>query len=536
MRLYQPGIPRTTNLLRLMFAILLSACAGPTTTAGTADVTVVADGQTHTVSVPGGATAQQAVEAAGIEMGELDRLTPPGFTLVTDGDILQVTRVEERFEIESSVVPFERQTLRNEALPEGESRLLQAGENGLQETTFRIVMEDGLEASRAPVKLEIVQAPRPEIVMVGVQSAYSPVPVDGSLTFVSGGNVWIVSGDSGSRRPVVVTGDVDGRILQLSPDGRWVLYTRRGGEGTDDINTLWAASTLNADYPPISLRAANVVHFADWSPQPGAMVVAYSTVEPRPAAPGWQANNDLILATIRAGNDSGRVARSETILPANAGGQYGWWGTTFAWADDGDHLAYARADGVGIIDLESPAFETLLPLVPYQTLGDWAWVPGLAWGHDSRTLFTVRHGPPVGLESEAASPVFDVVALQTSNGAVLAMQDRTGMFAYPSVSQAVEQPDGELAYSVAFLQAITPLESRDSHYQVVVADRDGSNRRAIFPASGEPGVEPQTVAWSPDGSRLALIYRGDVYIVEAATGVGHRLTSDGQATKVDWVP
>jgi hypothetical protein len=33
-----------------------------------------------------------------------------------------------------------------------------------------------------------------------------------------------------------------------------------------------------------------------------------------------------------------------------------------------------------------------------------------------------------------------------------------------------------------------------------------------------------------------LIYRGDVYIVDVASGVGHRLTSDGQATIVDWVP
>ena len=173
------------NLHGLLFAIVLAACGGSATVVGSADVTVVADGQTYAVSVPGGASAQQAVEAAGVEMGELDRLTPAGFTVVADGDVIQVTRVEERFEIESSVVPFERQTLRNEALPEGESRLLQAGENGLQETTFRVVMEDGLEASRTPVKLEIVQAPRPEIVMIGVQSAYSPVPVDGSLAVVS---------------------------------------------------------------------------------------------------------------------------------------------------------------------------------------------------------------------------------------------------------------------------------------------------------------------------------------------------------------
>jgi len=519
-----------------MAALVLAACAGPLNASGSLRVSVIADGTTHSVRMPSGASAQQAVEAAEVNLGELDRLTPPGFTVVADGDTIQVTRVIERFEIETTVLPFDQQTLRNEALPEGETRLLQAGENGTQEITYRIVVEEGVEVSRTPVKLEVVQAPRPEIVMVGVQAAYSPVPVDGSLAYVSGGNVWIVSGDTGSRRPVVVTGDADGRILQLSPDARWVLYTRRGQEGTDDINTLWVASTLQSDFPPIDLQAANVVHFADWSPRAESMVVAYSTVEPRPAAPGWQANNDLILATLRVGDESGRVGRRETVLAANAGGQYGWWGTTFAWADDGEQMAFARADGVGVIDLGEPSFDTELALVPYQTLGDWAWVPGLAWGHDGRTLFTVRHGSPVGLESEAASPVFDVVALQASTGSVLAMQERSGMFAYPSVSPAVEQPDGELAYQLAFLQALTPLESRDSHYQLVVSDRDGSNRRSVFPAAGEPGLEPQVVSWSPDASRLALIYRGDVFIVDVATGTGHRLTSDGQATIVDWVP
>src|SRR3990170_2391456 len=100
MRLYQPLRARRTiasschrrqavaphwvlnaikNLHGMMFAIVLAACGGSATVVGSADVTVVADGQTYTVSVPGGASAQQAVEAAGIEMGELDRLTPAGF-------------------------------------------------------------------------------------------------------------------------------------------------------------------------------------------------------------------------------------------------------------------------------------------------------------------------------------------------------------------------------------------------------------------------------------------------------------------------
>ncbi|HET7009607.1 MAG TPA: G5 domain-containing protein [Anaerolineales bacterium] len=527
---------RATKALLLASLIVLAACSGPAATAGALRVIVEVDGSTLEASVPAGSSVQEAVEASGVELGELDRLTPPAYTVVTDGTTIQVTRVEERFEVESNVVPFERQTVRNEALPQGETRLLQAGQNGLEEVTYRIVVEEGLEVSRTPVKREVVQPSQPEIVMIGVEAAYSPVPIEGVVAYVSGGNVWVVSGNSGSRQPIVLSGDADGRILRLSPDGRWVLFTRRGAEGTDDINTLWVTSTIQVDFEPFSLRAPNVVHFADWSPDSTPLKVAFSTVEPRPAAPGWQANNDLILVTISIGSGTGRVSARETIVPANAGGQYGWWGTSYAWSDDGDRLAFARADGVGVIDLDAPDLEPALPQVPYQTLGDWAWVPGVAWGHDARTLFTVRHGAPVGLESEAASPIFDVVAIQPSAGLLLTMQERTGMFAYPSVSPVSEGAEGELEYQVAFLQALTPLESRDSHYQVVILDRDGSNRRTVYPAAGEPGLEPQRVAWSPGADRLALIYRGDVYVVDLGSGLGHRLTSDGQATIVDWKP
>jgi uncharacterized protein YabE (DUF348 family) len=78
-----------------------------------------------------------------------------------------VTRLEESFEVEQVTLPFPQQTLRNEALPQGETRLLQPGENGLQEITYRIVTEEGVEISRTPVKSQIVDEPKPEILMVG---------------------------------------------------------------------------------------------------------------------------------------------------------------------------------------------------------------------------------------------------------------------------------------------------------------------------------------------------------------------------------
>jgi Tol biopolymer transport system component len=112
--------------------------------------------------------------------------------------------------------------------------------------------------------------------------------------------------------------------------------------------------------------------------------------------------------------------------------------------------------------------------------------------------------------------------------------ERTGLFAYPSVSPIKEVNTIEISYQVAFLQAITPLESQESNYRLVVMDRDGSNLRILFPLPGEPGLAPIEPAWSPSGDRIAVMYRGDVWIIDVESGIGQPLTADGQAVIYDW--
>jgi hypothetical protein len=279
------------------------------------------------------------------------------------------------------------------------------------------------------------------------------------------------------------------------------------------------------------------VHFADWAPAGDPLMLAYSTVEPSPSAPGWQANNDLQLLVIAS---DGRIIKRTTLLGTNAGGLYGWWGTDFRWAADAVHLAYARAEGVGQIDIRQPILESRHEEVPFQTLGDWAWVPGVAWGQDSRTLYLVDHGPPLGIESPAASPVFNLLVLPADGGAPLQLVDRTGMFSLPTVSPSRVLESGEVAYSVAYYQATSPLDSRDSSYRLMLIDRDGSNRHTLFPAEDQPGLKGDDIqhppAWSPDGTRLALIYQGNLWLVDANTSQGQQLTGDGQTQAYDWKP
>jgi hypothetical protein len=296
----------------------------------------------------------------------------------------------------------------------------------------------------------------------------------------------------------------------------------------------------------IDLQAANIVHFSGWAP--GLSVVAYSTVEPRPTAPGWQANNDLYIIGV---SDSGFISPARQELEANSGGVYGWWGMDFSWSYDSIRLAYARPDGVGLFDTRQADLLPILDFTPFQTGSDWAWVPGVAWGPDDRVLYTVEHFAPPGAAAPEQSPRFDLVAIPLEGGAPVRLVSDVGMFAYPMPSplQTGIQLGGsdeaapsltENAYQVAYLQAIFPAQSESSRYRLMVMDRDGSNRQALFPAEGAPGLDPQQLVWSPGpvGAQasymLAVLYQGNIWLVNVADGTAQQITGDGLAVRVDW--
>jgi hypothetical protein len=515
----------------VLLSVLLAACSSPQVSGDRITVEIFVDETSQTISLPSGSTVGDALRQTDIELGALDRVSPPSYTVLSDGVAVTIERIDERFEIEEIVIPFERQIIRNEALPEGESRLLQPGQNGLQEITYRIVTEDGQEVSRTAVRSEIITPSVPEIIMMGSQSAYTPLSIEGTLAYVASGNAWIIEGDTGNRRPVVVSGDLDGRIFKLSPDGRWLLFTRAGDPEDDEINSLWVVSTVNSNARPFDIGGRNIIHFADWIPGEGLSVI-YSTAEPSPAAPGWQANNDLIRVDF---DPTGIYEEPEILLEANAGGQYGWWGTSFAWGPD-NTLAFARSDSIGEVNVDQGQLDQWLSLTPYQTMGDWAWVPGLSFSAEGDIVYLVWHDQPVGLESPSASPAFSLSALPIEGGARVDLIERAGMFAYPIASPAIRLPSGEIYQRLAYLQAITPLESDRSNYRVVIVDRDGSNPISLFPPEGEPGLSPdsQAVVWSPDAQRVAVRYRGDIWIIDVDTGLTHQLTSDGQVQSLDW--
>ena len=527
---------RISFLTLAFFLFALVGCAAPQVSQADTQITlpITVDGATIEVSVPAGSSVEYALNQAGITLGSLDRVEPTLFTSLNSGDEIKVTRVREEFETVQELIPFDRQTVRTELLPDGETRISQPGENGMREITFRRLYEDNILAGDPSIVKSVVMAqPVPEIMLVGAQSPFAPLQISGKLAYISGGNAWIMDGATSNRRTVITSGDLDGRVFSLSPNGDWLLFTRKSTKPADEeINTLWVVNLVDPQSKPINLRVSNIIHFGAFVPWL-TNTVAYSTVEPRATAPGWQANNDLIF---RKFSSSGAVGQPAEVIASNSGGVYGWWGTNYIFSPDNESIAFARPDGIGLVDVDGNALVSLMENVPLQTGSDWTLIPGLAWGADSNSLYTVTHAPPTGAVTPEESPFFDLTALSLSNSTNVKMIKQSGMFSYPAVSSPAEESD----FKVAFLQAIFPDQSDSSRYKLVIMDRDGSNRSVLFPPEGSAGLAPQTPVWSPSptgselGDYIGFIYQGNIWLIDTITGKTQQITGDGLVSKLDW--
>ncbi len=494
-------------------------------------VEINVDSELITTEIEIGSTIQTVLSLQEIVLNPLDKVDPPVFTVITEPISIDITRVEEKFESEEIVIPFEQQSVRNEALPERQNILIQPGVNGLREITYRLLYENGQLFSRTEVRRVEIVEPKPEILMIGVQSPFTSVPINGKLIYLSSGNAWMMENQTSNRLPILTNGKLDGRILNISPNGKWLLFSQISSDD-EKINELWVINIESEEPKPVYLKVDNVIHFATWIPG-NTLSVLVSTVEPRDVAPGWQANNNLLELSLGA---DGKLLRTREILESNSGGIYGWWGTSFQYSPDGKRLAFIRPDALGEINFKEQELEIFTSIVPYQTKSDWAWVSPLSWSPDNRFIYWVDHQKDLSLENPELSTVFDLNAFDTKTNQSLTAIENVGMFAHSSSIQSTEILDYN---RLTFLEAIFPESSNSSRYRLLVSDRDGSNSKVIFPSEDMQGLEPQKIYSSPctreQICQVGFIYQGNLWIIDMNNEhTTHQITGDGLITRLEW--
>jgi hypothetical protein len=272
----------------VLLSLFLNACSA------NKRVTILVDGERRVIETQA-SNVGQVLQEQNITLGDQDRVEPPDYTPLERAATIKIVRVAVKTETTREPIEFERQYVREENLPEGQVRVSRLGANGTAEIDYQVTYEDGREVSRREIARRVLQAPTDEILLIGTQGAVASVPLTGTLAYLAKGNAWIVRGATGERRPLTTQGDLDGRVFDLSRDGKYLLFSRAATDAAT-LNTLWIVDTVPFNAEARRVPIDNVL-YAQWAPD-GSALVAYTGAAKTDGAPGWNAFNDLKLATL----------------------------------------------------------------------------------------------------------------------------------------------------------------------------------------------------------------------------------------------
>lgn len=545
---------RLPTLLLLLLTLILASCQDqenlpqlPQPTSYQISLTV--DDELFNLTT-NATTVNQLLDEAGVTLDPLDEVNPPPFTQLTDNLQVTVTRRTETLEIIEENIPFNRQIVRNENMAANDPpRIVQGGQTGLQEITVRIVYENGLEVDRQRTQITLIQEPQDEIIMIGVGALLDNASFSGQLAYISGGIAVIMRGNTLFPEQLETGTGLDGRVFALSPTGSHLLYTRIVSDTGRFNNSLWVISTTRGAQPrPLGI---NNILWAGWNPARTELrQIAYTTANPVDTPPGWEANNDLWTGNVLENEEADFTP--EIIVEAYPA-TFGWWGGTYAWAPNGQHLAYGYADEVGIInvtadiDIEegSQAPRTQLKtFTEFNTRSDWVWIPTLSWSPDSTYLTFSQHS-----SDDPDNALFDTWVVNSTGLISNQFVNQSGMWTHPHWSPFTDIRAGDIVSGtvtpagnshIAFLRATNPLDSLNSTYTLWLMDQDGSNTHQIYPPIGENSrfpFEEQFMSWAPTGRDIAFIFDNALHLLSLDSGEAFRITQDDTlASRPTWAP
>ncbi len=184
------------------------------------DVTLtVADEATSVTST--GETVADLLAEQGVELGDLDTVSSPVDTELTDGLAVAVTRIRTDRVTETVTVAAPVEKKSDTDLAAGKTKVLTAGKDGTTERVVRRTIVNGKVTGTKVMSSKVVTAPVAQVVAVGTKKAAPATPKTPSTAAPtgsvwdrlaqceSGGNWSINTGQRLLRRPAVLAPDLE---------------------------------------------------------------------------------------------------------------------------------------------------------------------------------------------------------------------------------------------------------------------------------------------------------------------------------------
>jgi resuscitation-promoting factor RpfB len=529
---------KTKTPFLVLLIVLLGACS-PAPTAPKILVTVRADGISSNYEHTEPITIGEFLQQIELQLGELDDINPPEYTQISNNMVITVTRVQEETYTEDRDIQYERIPLIDETLPrDSKGVVVKGGVNGKQRIQYRVEIRDGVRGQPMQIGDPVILEPaQDEIIAVPPATELDPVEISGTIAYISKGNAWVMRGSNElpNRRNVTHEGDLDARVFSLSADGKQLLFSRNTGTEREFSNELWMLADVTAQEPQTIKLRDNVLN-AQWFPGE-ANTITYSRADPRGTVPYYDARNDLWKSLIDP--ITGEEIRVDPVVDEYSGGLDGWFGTEFMWSPDGEKLACVEANGIGIVDFTTRRCIQIVNYPVYTVFTDWSWRTGVSWSPDGDLLATTVHGePPSASFSTERSPVFNIALVSADGTFNTELIEQAGIWSNPSFSPFIAAADSMFPKGyMAYMLSRQPLDSvnENAEYDLYVADRDGSNARRLFPPENQRGiVGRREYVWSPDGRQIAIVYQGNLWILDVESGLSRQVTLDGSVSHPVW--
>lgn len=135
-------------------------------------VVVMADGKSIEIVNPPVKVAA-VLREAGVTLGEKDIVSAKPDSITYKGQVIKVTRVEEKIVVEKTKIPFRKVSVADAMLEKGLTRTVTRGRPGLAQETLKIVYYDGKEVRREVLKVDVIKKPVNQVVAMGTITSVS---------------------------------------------------------------------------------------------------------------------------------------------------------------------------------------------------------------------------------------------------------------------------------------------------------------------------------------------------------------------------